>query len=64
MGPRVNLGYIMLNHMIAYCESTTQVPPNGLFLTKVFREFGLDLSTKIENDKVSVFDTYIELSQL
>ena len=60
MGRRVNLGYIMLNHMIFCCESTTRVLPYGRFLTKVFREFGLDLSTEIENDKVSVFDTYTE----
>ena len=52
----------MFNHMIAYCESTTRVLPYGRFLTKVFREFGLDLSTEIESDKVSMFDTYIELT--
>ena len=45
VGHRVNLGYIMLNHMIAFCESTTWVLPYGRFLTKVFREFGLNLST-------------------
>ena len=45
MGRRVNLDYIMLIHMIACCESTTRVLPYGGFLTKVFREFGLDLST-------------------
>ena len=60
MGRRVNLGYIMLNHMIACCESMTQVLLYGCFLTKVFREFGLDLSTEIESDKVSMFETYIE----
>ena len=46
MGRRVNLGYIMLNHMISYCKSTTWVFPYGRFLMKVFREFGLDLSTE------------------
>ena len=29
-------------------------------MTKVFREFGFDLSIEIESDKVSVFDTYTE----
>ena len=62
MGRRVNLGYIMLNHMIAHCESTTRVLPYGHFLTKVVREFGLDLSTETENDKVFVFDTYTKLT--
>ena len=57
MGRRVNLGYIMINHMIVCCKSTTQVLPYGRFLMKVFREFGLDLSTKTESDKVFVFDT-------
>ena len=50
----------MFNHMISCCESTTRVLPYGHFLTKVFREFGLDLSTKTKNDKVYVFDTYTE----
>ena len=50
----------MLNHMIACCKSTTRVLPYGLFFTKVFKEFGLDLSTETKNDKVSVFDTYTE----
>ena len=58
MSRRVNLGYIMLNHMIACCESKTRVLPYGRFLTKVFREFGLNLSIETESDKVSVFDTY------
>ena len=60
MGHRVNFGYTMLNHMIACCESTTRVLPYGHFLKKVFREFGLDLSTETESDKVFVFDTYTE----
>ena len=53
-----NLGYIMLNHMFAYLKSTTLVLPYGCFLTKVFREFGLDLSTETESDKIYVFDAY------
>ena len=60
MGRKVNLGYIMLNHMISCCESTTRVLPYGRFLTKIFRKFGLDLLTKTESDKVFMFDTYIE----
>ena len=60
MGRRVNLGYIMLNHMISCCESTTPVLPYGRFLTKVIREFGLDLSIETKSDKVFVFDTNTE----
>ena len=60
MGHRVNLGYIMLNHMIACCESMTRGLPYGRSLMKFFKEFGLDLSTETESDKVSVFDTYIK----
>ena len=50
----------MLNHMIACCERTTRVLPCGRFLTKVFREFGLDLSIETKSDKVFVFDSYTE----
>ena len=60
MGRRVNLGNIMLNHMIACCESTTRVFPYGRFFMKVFKEFDLDLSIETKSDKVSVFDTYTE----
>ena len=60
MGHKINIGYIMLIHMIACCESTTRVLLYGLFLMKVFKEFGLDLSSETETHKVIVFDTYIE----
>ena len=60
MGCKVNLGYIMLNHMIACCESTTRVLPYGHFLMKVFKKFGLDLSIETKSDKVSVSETYTE----
>ena len=60
MGRRVNSSYIMLNHMITCCESMIRVLPYGRFLTKVFKEFGLYLSTETESDKVYVFDTYTE----
>ena len=58
MSLRVNLSYIMLNHMIARCQSMTRVLPYGRYLTKVFKEFGLELSKETESDKVYVFDTY------
>ena len=45
MSRRVDLGYIMLNHMIACCDSTTRVLPYRRFMMKVFRKFRLDLST-------------------
>ena len=60
MGHKVNIFYIMLIHMIACYESTTQVLPYGRFLMKVFMEFGLDLSSQTKTRKVFVFDTYIE----
>ena len=35
-GRQIHLGYLMMMHMIACCESTTCVIPYGHFLTRVF----------------------------
>ena len=60
MGHRVNLGYIILNHMIACCESKTQVLPYGWFLTKVSKEFGFYLSSETNIENVCMYDMYKE----
>ena len=40
---QINLGLIVINHIMTCCQSTTQVLPYGRFLMKVFKEFGLDV---------------------
>ena len=60
MGHRVNLGYIILNHMIACCERKTRALPYGWVLTKVYKEFGLYLSSETNIENVSMYDMYKE----
>ena len=52
----------MLNHMMSCCQSTTWVLSYGRFLTKVFKEFGLDLKLKTKIEMPSSFNTYNESS--
>ncbi|RVW72653.1 hypothetical protein CK203_056574 [Vitis vinifera] len=47
-GRRSHLGYLMMIHMISFCESTTCVLPYGRFLTRVFKNVGVDLSREID----------------
>ncbi|KAL6340644.1 hypothetical protein AAG906_010552 [Vitis piasezkii] len=43
-GRRIHLGYLMMMYMISRYESTTRVLSYGRFLTKVFKDVGVDLS--------------------
>ncbi|KAL6313883.1 hypothetical protein AAG906_010302 [Vitis piasezkii] len=43
-GRRIHVGYLMMMHMILCYESTTRVLPYGHFLTRVFKDVGVDLS--------------------
>ena len=43
-GKRIHMEYLMMIHMISCCESTTHVLPYGRFLTRVFKDVGVDLS--------------------
>ena len=54
---RVNIEYTMLNHMIACCLCTMWVFPYRRFMMKVFKEFGIDLSSEIDDKKAFVFKT-------
>ena len=47
-------------HMISYCESTTQVLPYDHFLTRVFKDVGVDLSRETDFEASTVYDTYDE----
>ena len=61
-GRRSHLGYLMMIHMISFCESTTCVLPYGRFLTRVFKNVGVDLSREIDFEAPNIYDTYDDLS--
>ncbi|WJZ97595.1 hypothetical protein VitviT2T_016186 [Vitis vinifera] len=62
IGKRIHVGYLMMMHMISCCESTTQVLPYDRFLTRVFKDVGVDLSREIDFEAPSIYDTYDEQS--
>ena len=49
-------------HMIACCESTTQVLPYGCFLSQVFKDANIDLSRETNFEAPSTYDTYDDQS--
>ena len=55
---RIFLGFIMMHHMMSYCESMTKVLPYRRFLTKVFKEFKIDLTCEKNIQVPSIYDTY------
>ena len=61
-GRQIHVGYLMMMHMIACCESTTRVLPYGHFLTKVFKDVGVDLSRETDFEAPTIYDTYDEQS--
>ncbi|RVW98981.1 hypothetical protein CK203_033750 [Vitis vinifera] len=61
-GRRIHVGYVMMRHMMSCCESTTRVLPYGRFLTRVFKDAGIDLSRETEFKAPSIYDTYDEHS--
>ena len=48
----------MMMHMIACCESITHVLPYGCFLTRVFKDAGVDLSRETNFEALNTYDTY------
>ena len=44
--------------MISCCESTTRVLPYDRFLTRVFKDVGVDLSRETYFEAPSIYDTY------
>ena len=50
----------MMMHMISCCESTTLVLPYDYFLTRVFKDVGVDLSREIDFEAFTIYDTYDE----
>ena len=59
-GRQIHVGYLMMMHMISCCKSTTLVFPYGRFLTRVFKDVGVDLSREIDFEASSIYDTYDE----
>ena len=52
----------MMMHMISCCESTTRVLPYDHFLTRVFKDAGVDLSRETDFEAPNLYDTYDEQS--
>ena len=61
-GRRIDVGCLMMMHMIACCENSTRVFPYGCFLTRVFKDTGVHLSRKQDFEAPSSYDTYDEQS--
>ena len=62
IGRRIHVGYLMMMHMISYFESTTRVLPYGRFLTRVFKDVGVDLSRETDFEAPTSYETYDEQS--
>ena len=48
LGRKVNLGFMIIQHMTRVLTSSKSILPYGMLLTTIFRYFGIDLD--IEND--------------
>ena len=61
-GRWIHLGYLMMMHMISCCESMTYVLPYGHFLTRVFKDVGVDLSRETSFEAPNTYDMYDDQS--
>ena len=52
----------MMMHMMTCCESSTHVLPYDLFLTRVLKDAGVDLSREQDFEAPNSYDTYDEQS--
>ena len=59
---RIHVRYLMMMHMISCIESTTRVLPYCRFLTRVFKDVGVDLSKETDFEAPTSYDTYDEQS--
>ena len=62
IGRQIHLGYLMMMHMIACCESTTRVLSYDCFLIRVFKDVGVNLSRETDFEAPSTYDTYDDQS--
>ena len=56
-GRQIHVGYLMMMHMISCVESTTRVLPYDRFLTRVFKDFEVDLSREMNFEALTSYDT-------
>ncbi|RVW45577.1 hypothetical protein CK203_092097 [Vitis vinifera] len=61
-GRRIHVGYLMMMHMISCVESSTRVLPYDRFLTRSFKDAGVDLSRETDFEAPTTYDTYDEQS--
>ncbi|RVW66572.1 hypothetical protein CK203_064608 [Vitis vinifera] len=59
---QIHVGYLMMMHMISCVESTTRVLPYDRFLTRVFKDTGVDLSRETDFEAPASYDTCDEQS--
>ena len=59
-GQWIHVGYLMIMHMISCVESTTRVLPYNRFLTRVFKDVGVDLSRETDFEVPTSYDPYDE----
>ena len=62
IGRRIHVGYLMMMHMISCYESKTLVLLYGRFLTRVFKDAGVDLSRETNFEAPTTYDTCDEQS--
>ena len=62
VGRHLNIGYIIMNHMVVSCENKTRILPYGRNMTKVFKEFGIEFTLDDEVDEPSPYDTYNDMA--
>ena len=60
IGRWIHVGYLMMIHIISCCNSTTPVLLYGCFLTRVFKDVGVDLSRETDFEGPSIYDSYDE----
>nr|CAN76695.1 hypothetical protein VITISV_006679 [Vitis vinifera] len=59
---RIHVGYLMMMHMISCVESSTRVLPYSCFLTRSFKDIGVDLNRETDFEAPTTYDTYDEQS--
>ena len=59
---QIHLGYLIIMHMISCCKSTTRILPYGRFLTRVFKDVGIDLGRETNFEAPNAYDTYHDQS--
>lgn len=55
---KLNMGHIIFRHMKACSLSEDSILPYGMFITKIVKNFNVNLQREIDNKKLKSFDTY------